>query len=229
MLVLVKPGTFNMGSKKSWDTTEKPIHAVTLSHPFYLGQFEVTEAQWQAVTGENPAKTARNPTAGNRPVVNVSWDDIQARFLAPLAKRVPPGWTLRLPTEAEWEYACRAGSAMDFCFGDDERKMPEHGWFDDNSGWKMMPVGQKKPNAFGLYDMHGNAWEWCADWQDQYREASQTDPAGPPQGSLKVLRGGCVFVRAIGCRSTHRIGLAPAKRVDMAGFRLAVSIAEPPK
>jgi formylglycine-generating enzyme required for sulfatase activity len=229
VMILIKPGTFMLGSKKPWDTREKPSHEVTLTRPYYLGQLEVTEAQWQAVTGENPAKSARNLIAGNRPVINVSWNDIHTKFLPLVAKRVPRGLTPRLPTEAEWEYACRAGSPMDFCFGDDVKLMPEYGWFDDNSDWRMMPVMQKKPNVWGLYDMHGNAWEWCSDWMDPYSEAKQIDPSGPPEGKLKVLRGGCVFVRAIQCRSTNRMGLAPTTRGDNAGFRLAVSLAEPTK
>jgi formylglycine-generating enzyme required for sulfatase activity len=136
------------------------------------------------------------------------------------------GLKFRLPTEAEWEYAARAGSTTEFCFGDDEKQLGDYAWFGENSGGTTHPVGQKKPNDFGLFDMHGNVWEWCSDWySDSYyeeckRQGTVVDPSGPRAGSFRVLRGGGWSYVAVYCRSANRYGDSPGFRDDDLGFRL---------
>ena len=167
---------------------EKPQHRVRITKPFYLGKYLVTQEQWEAVMGSNPShfKGPKNP------VEQVSWDDCQ-KFLEKLnAKSGPGAGKFQLPTEAQWEYACRAGSTTRYCFGDDESGLGEYAWYGANSGGKTHPVGEKKPNAWGLYDMHGNVWEWCQDWYDggYYANSPTDDPTGPATGSYRVFRGG---------------------------------------
>ncbi len=221
--VLIKPGTFVMGSGKRYGNTDEPAHEVTLTKPFYLGKFKVTQEQWEALVGDNPSETKNRPNAEMRPVDNVSWEDIVKKFIPKLAEKMPKGLTPRLPREAEWEYACRAGSRTLFCFGDNEVGLRDYGWYDKNSNWEAQPVGQKKPNAWGLYDMHGNMWEWCADWMGHYAEGKFTDPTGPAEGSLKVLHGGYAALSADRCRSSNRIGFASTYR-GRCGFRIAASL-----
>ena len=129
----------------------------------------------------------------------------------------------RLPTEAEWEYACRAGTTTEYSFGDDVSVLGDFAWFDDNSGSQTHPVGQKRPNGWGLYDMHGNVWEWCSDWHGDYAAGAVRDPAGPASGSIRVLRGGCWYDSAGFCRSAFRIRFYPSYRFSNYGFRLALS------
>jgi formylglycine-generating enzyme required for sulfatase activity len=172
---------------------EKPQHRVRITKPFYLGKYLVTQEQWEAVMGNNPShfKGPKNP------VEQVSWDDCQ-QFLRQAQREVGVrGGKFQLPTEAQWEYACRAGSTTRYCFGDDESGLGEYAWYDKNSGNKTHPVGEKKPNAWGLYDMHGNVWEWCQDWYDggYYANSPTDDPTGP--GSNRVLRGGSWFARRV--------------------------------
>ena len=159
---------------------------MTITKPFYLGKYEVTQEQWEAVMGSNPS----NFKGPKNPVEQVSWDDCQ-EFLDKLnAKAGGQGGKFVLPTEAQWEYACRAGSTGKFCFGDDEKQLGEYAWYDENSDSKTHPVGEKKPNAWGLYDMHGNVWEWCQDWYGAYGAEAVDDPSGPTTGSGRVFRGG---------------------------------------
>jgi formylglycine-generating enzyme required for sulfatase activity len=213
-LLLIRPGSFLMGSEKGEDN-EKPVHKVTLTKPFYLGKFEVTQRQWQAVMGANPAdfKGADNP------VEMVSWEDCQA-FLQKLAEKVP-GRTFKLPTEAQWEYACRAGSNKEYSFGDDPAKLGDYAWYLDNSASKAHPVGQKKANAWGLYDMHGNVCEWCADWYDStYPAGDATDPTGPTNGEARVLRGESWVGAATELRAANRVGTPAYYHNSHVGFRL---------
>jgi formylglycine-generating enzyme required for sulfatase activity len=181
--VLIPAGTFTMGVEES-RPDEKPVTKVTLTKPFYFGKYEVTQAQWQAVMGSNPSYYKGT----NLPVEQVSWNAAQG-FLTNLNERVS-GYHFRLPSEAEWEYACRAGSTTQYSFGDGDTALPEYGWFTGNGERKTHPVGEKKPNAWGLYDMHGNVWEWCQDWYAPYPGGEVTDPTGPATGATIVMRGG---------------------------------------
>ena len=210
-LVLIPAGSFTMG-----DASDKPAHKVTITKPFYLGKYEVTQEQWEAVMGNNPS----NFKGPKNPVECVSWDDCQ-QFLVKLnAKAGGQGGKFVLPTEAQWEYACRAGGTGKFCFGDDEARLGDYAWYSENSGSKTHPVGEKKPNAFGLYDMHGNVLEWCQDWNGTYG-AGVTDPSGPTTGSSRGQRGGGWYFSAGLCRSADRYGSAPGHRIYYLGLRVA--------
>ena len=154
----------------------------------------------------------------NRPVERVSWEDTQG-FIRKLNMREGRA-RYRLPTEAEWEYACRAGSQTSYSFGDAPPQLDAYGWYADNSGEMTHPVGQRKPNTWGLYDMHGNVWEWVQDWYGAYAPEPVTDPQGPASGSERVFRGGSWVNPAMGCRSAFRYRLAPGRRFDYLGFRL---------
>jgi formylglycine-generating enzyme required for sulfatase activity len=213
-LVLIRPGSFMMGSETG-EENEKPVHKVTLTKPFYLGKFEVTQQQWQAVMGENPAvfKGPKNP------VENVSWEDCQL-FLQELAKKIPD-MVFELPTEAQWEYACRAGSRTEYTYGDDAARLGEYAWYLGNSANKTHPIGQKKPNAWGLYDMHGNVCEWCADWySSSYTAGDATDPTGPSSGEAAVLRGESWVGLPNELRSADRVGTPTYYRNSHVGLRL---------
>jgi len=227
--VLIRPGSFMMGSEKGTDR-EKPVHQVTLTKPFYTGVYEVTQAQWKAVMGDNPVMDKSiSPSAvsigDDLPVVCVSWDDCQ-RFLEKLKEKVGAGQTGRLPTEAEWEYACRAGSKTEYCSGDDEGRLSDYAWFGGYTDNKAHPVGQKKPNAWGLYDMHGNVSEWCADRYGDYSADGATDPQGAPSGSARVYRGGSSGFPAMLTRSAYRYMFEPSNGATDLGFRLVVSAQE---
>jgi formylglycine-generating enzyme required for sulfatase activity len=216
-LVLIRPGSFMMGNEKG-DDDEKPVHKVTISKPFYLGKFEVTQEQWQAVMGSNPShfRGAKNP------VDRVSWEACQA-FIKKLNEKFAHAQvTFGLPTEAEWEYACRAGSTSRCGFGDRQSKLAEYAWFTDDAGGTTHPVGQKKPNAWGLYDMHGNVWEWCGDWYDgdYYKRSPAVDPTGPTAVTSRVLRGGSWSDPLPYCRSSYRYCLPPWFCVYCYGVRV---------
>ena len=215
--VLVSPGAFLMGSKDG-DADEKPVHKVTITKAFYMGKYEVTCEQWNAVMGSLPEETGEP----DDPVANVSWNDCQ-EFIKRLNQE-QPRYMFRLPTEAEWEYACRAGSKTQYCFGDDENGLDEYAWHSANSGVAANPVGRKKPNAWGLHDMHGNVWEWCQDWKaaGYYIHSSEKDPAGPPTADARVIRGGSWFVEPGSCRSANRSGSAPEYANLDLGFRVVV-------
>jgi formylglycine-generating enzyme required for sulfatase activity len=210
--VLIPAGTFQMGSSDSDAYADKPVHTVRLTQPFYLGKYEVTQSQWQAVMGNNPSKFTGDP---NRPVENVSWDDVQ-EFIRRLNTR-EGGATYRLPTEAEWEYAARAGTTTHWSFGDDESQLGRYAW--DYDG-ETHPVGQLQPNPWGLYDMHGNVGEWVQDWYGHYASGTAVDPAGPSSGSERVTRGGCWFGPTSHCRSADRAFTPPGIRVNRLGFLL---------
>ena len=203
--------------------------SVTLTKPFELGKYEVTQGQWKSVMGTEPWDGQDNVKADKDcPATYVSWDDA-TEFCETLteierkAGKLKADEEYRLPTEAQWEYACRAGTTTAFSFGDDESKLGEYGWFDGNTGSEKdaHKVGMKKPNPWGLHDMHGNVWEWCSDWADSTLQGG-TDPVGPEEGSLRVGRGG--WGRDPGrCRSADRGGIDPSLRNDSLGFRVARS------
>ena len=219
-LKLLPAGTFVMGSdSRKTHQSDKPAHRVTLTKPFYIGVHEVTQEQYEQVMGENPSHR-RGP---QNPVENVSWEDAVefCRRLNELPAERESGRIYRLPTEAEWEYACRAGTVTAYSFGDDEPQLGEYAWFRSNSDDMTHVVGQKKPNTWGLYDMHGNVWEWCQDRYDGYPSGAVTDPSGPSSGSLRVNRGGSWRNSAWGCRSSIRDGNVSMLRFNVLGFRLA--------
>ena len=218
-LTLLPMGSFTMGDAAG-SSDEKP-HRVTLTRPFYVGVYEVTNAQWKKVMGSVPS----NWKDDDRPVEQVSLDDAVefCRKLSELPAERRAGRVYRLPTEAEWEYACRAGTTTKYSFGDDESLLGDYGWFDGNSGKQTHPVGLKKPNAWGLYDMHGNVWERCSDWYGDYPDGAMTDPKGPSSGSYRVYRGGSWDSSAGFCRSAFRYGYFPSSHFSGLGFRLALS------
>jgi formylglycine-generating enzyme required for sulfatase activity len=220
-LVLIPAGSFTMG-----DDTEEPAHKVTITKSFYMGKYEVTQAQWEAVMGQNPSRYRKFKKVNN-PVEQVSWEACQA-FLKKLDEKFGKfAVKFRLPTEAQWEYACRAGSTSKYSFGDQGSDLGEYGWFEGNSlvvgfGRCPHPVGEKKPNAWGLYDMHGNVSEWCADWYDggYYKESPPDDPSGPSSGSSRVVRGGSSGDFALDCHSAFRFCLWPASEIYICGLRV---------
>ena len=220
-LVRISAGSFMMGSpddEKDRGSNEGPQHRVTITQDFHMGQSEVTQAQWEAVMGSNPAK---NYGVGNDyPVYDVSWNDCQ-EFINKL-NELGQG-TFRLPTEAEWEYACRAGTTTRFYWGDDPSysEIGKYAWYRDNSGSKTHGVGQKIPNQWGLYDMSGNLWEWCQDWySDSYPNFDQVDPTGPLSGSSRVLRGGSWYSGTWNLQSAYRHWDPPSDWFDSIGFRV---------
>jgi formylglycine-generating enzyme required for sulfatase activity len=225
--VLILPGTFTMGTEngESW---EKHEHQVTITKPFYMGVYEVTQEQYQAMMGKNPSQF----TGKTCPVELLTWENATA-FCQALSQKT--GKTARLPTEAEWEYACRARTRTRFTFGDDDAGLAEYGWCEGNCDGKTHPVGQKRPNAFGLFDMHGNACEWCSDWlADSYDPPDGSivnmkvvDPTGPIFGNKRVLRGGSWADRPAACRSAARGGGEPDRRNDGAGLRVVIPADEP--
>jgi len=190
---------------------------VTLTKGFWMGKYEVTQEQYQQMIGMNPSefKDKKNP------VEMVSWHDAKA-FCETMTARV--GETVRLPTEAEWEYACRAGTKTRFYTGDSRKDLAKAGWCRENSGGKPHPVGQKMPNGWGLYDMHGNVVEWCWDWfgADYYGESPAADPTGPRSGKTRVRRGGN-WKDWSGPRSAHRGGNPPDTTYIKQGFRVVLS------
>ena len=214
----IEPGTFQMGSTNG-DADEKPVTQVTLTKAYWLGKTEVTQAQWSALMGSNPSHFKGD----DRPVEKVSWDEAMeyCRKLTArerTADRLPAGYVYTLPTEAQWEYACRSGTTGDYA-----GNLDSIGWFDDNSGHTTHAVGKKQANAWGLSDMHGNVWEWCADWyQEHLPGGSVTDPTSAVSGTYRVLRGGSWGGDATLCRSAVRGGGGPGYRDNNLGFRLAL-------
>jgi formylglycine-generating enzyme required for sulfatase activity len=211
---LIPAGEFQMGSANGAND-ERPVRTVRISKPFYLGIYEVTQGQWEAVMGNNPSQFKGD---ASRPVERVSWEEVQ-QFIDKLNAR-EGGTKYRLPTEAEWEYAARAGSTTAYSFGDDSSQLGKYAWFEGNAGNTTHPVGKLQPNAWGLYDMHGNVWEWVQDWYGKYAAEPVTDPQGPASGSDRVIRGGGWGHVAGFCRSAYRLHGAPGGRSDSLGFRL---------
>ncbi|MDB4532797.1 SUMF1/EgtB/PvdO family nonheme iron enzyme [bacterium] len=219
-LSVIPPGTFTIGSDDGRDN-EKPRHQVTLTKPFMLGTYEVTQDQYQRVIGTNPSKFK----GVNNPVEMVSWTDAVefCRRLSALPAEKAAGRVYRLPTEAQWEYACRAGTTTKYSFGDDESDLGDYAWYNANSRSTTHPVGGKLPNALGLHDMHGNVFEWCQDWYGAYPDRAVTDPTGTRTGSARVSRGGSWYYTAGNCRSAHRFRFIPSYRNLDYGFRVCLS------
>jgi formylglycine-generating enzyme required for sulfatase activity len=223
-LVLINAGSFMMGDDNGGDN-ERPVHKVIITKPFYLGKYEVTQEQWEAVMGDNPCQLKGR----KNPVVQVSWEECQSLLGKLNSKRDGHGGKFALPTEAQWEYACRAGSATRYCFGDTQTQLNQYGWYSTEASERQShPVGQKRPNAWGLFDMHGNVWEWCADWyNEKYYGASPTDdPTGPSSGSSRVIRGGGWADSAGSCRSVVRNDVDPGYRGGALGLRVLLVPAE---
>ena len=213
-VVPIPAGFFLMG-----DDANGPVHKVMITKPFWMGKYEVSQEQWQAVMGNNPShfKFPKNP------VENVSWEDVKI-FLGKLnGKFDRSGLKFSLPTEAQWEYACRAGNQTHLSFGDAASELGDYAWLKSNSENRTHPVGQKKPNAWGLYDMYGNVVELCADWLGGYNASPQFDPTGPRTGNCPIVRGECFKAKEDKHLTACRFG-APgiATRVDFMGFRIVV-------
>jgi formylglycine-generating enzyme required for sulfatase activity len=229
-LVWVEPGTFTMGSPATElgrFSGEGPQTVVTITKGFFMGRQEVTQGEYRAVMGNNPSRFTGDP---NRPVEMVSWDQA-TNYCARLteresaARRLPRGWVYRLPTEAEWEYACRAGKTTRFSYGDDPdyAQLDDYAWYRSNSGRTTHAVGQKQPNEWGLCDMHGNVFEWCLNLYGAYRGESATDPKGPASGVSNVIRGGSCLSAGNLCRSAYRFGYTPRNRYNYLGFRVVLA------
>jgi formylglycine-generating enzyme required for sulfatase activity len=240
-LVLIPPGEFDMGSTQEeidrfvetakqrrterWYidriSSEGPRHRVKITQPFYLGMYEVTQAEFQRVMGANPSH--RTTIGGAAPVEMVSWHNAREFCRRLSEQEKTAGHVYRLPTEAQWEYACRAGTTTSYHFGDDETRLGRHGWFRVNSGKASHLVGQTMPNAWGLYDMQGNVWEICADCfgSDYYQHSPSEDPSGPPEGTHRVCRGASHRdADPILFRSAYRCYHSPDYRESNIGFRV---------
>jgi formylglycine-generating enzyme required for sulfatase activity len=218
-MLWVKPGTFEMGF------SDKTRHTVTLTEGFYLGQYEVTQSQWEKVKGNNPSWYK----GGDRPVERVSWTDVTS-FCDKLtaseraAGRLPARMTYQLPTEAQWEYACRGGTKTTFSFGD-ELTAKDANYAYDGFGTGLQrtsDVGKYPANGWGFHDMHGNVLEWCADWYGAYPTGAVSDPVGPADGSARVARGGSWYITANLARSAYRLRHVPAFGDYSLGFRLSL-------
>lgn len=223
--VTIPAGTFVMGGDpvgEQADENETPRHPVTFEKPFLMGCCPVTQTQWVAVMGENPSHFPGD----ENPVETVSHDDA-SRFIDAL-NRLEKCRLYRLPTEAEWEYAARAGSQSTYCFGDRKAQLAEYAWFRNNSDGRTHPAGRLTPNAWGLYDMHGNVHEWCADWFDRtyYARSPDRHPTGPEAGVARALRGGDWGSEDWYCRSAIRSLSSPQRRSNRVGFRM-VRLTEP--
>lgn len=230
-MVLIPGGRFVMGDA---DEIDAPPHEVVLS-PFYMDKNLVTQAEYERVIGENPSRWK----GGDNPVEQVRWSDaVKYCNKRSELEGLQPCYDLetwqcdfevngyRLPTEAEWEYACRAGTKTAYYFGDNESKLSDHAWFEDNAGGKPHPVGSKPANPWGLYDMHGNVWQWCNDFYqvDYYQQSPEKDPHGPKTGETKVVRGGAWKFSADSCQSGYRYNENPGYSdvcfgYDIYGFR----------
>jgi formylglycine-generating enzyme required for sulfatase activity len=229
-MVLIPAGTFMMGSPEA-ETTGKPLgprpnewpqHKVIISRPFYLSVYKTTQKQFEQILATNPSKFREE----NNPVDAVTWDDAAAFCEKASAKT---GKALHLPTEAQWEYAVRAGSATSYSFGTDESQLPDYSWFHDSAKGMTHPVGQKRPNAWGLFDVHGLVWEYCSDYYaDSYKASDSTDPAGPGSGVTHTARGGTYGSRPMFVRSAIRMASPAADAgkdlLSRFGFRVAMDL-----
>ena len=215
-VVKIEAGSFSMGSDNGGEE-ERPVHRVTIPRPFFLGVYEVTQDQWEAVMGNNPSQFK----GGNHPVEQITWAECQM-FLQKLSG-MNTKWDFRLPTEAEWEYACRAGTTTKFFFGKTDSALGEYAWCGANSGKKTHPVGQKKANPWGLFDMYGNVWEWVQDRDHANYEGAPNDGSAWESvgGRHHIVRGGSWDDPAKFCRSSSRPQYYPAEKSLRYGFRVA--------
>ncbi len=211
-MIWCEPGTFKMGSPptETGRFEDEAQHVVKITRGFWLGKYEVTQRQWESVMHSNLSRF-KGP---DHPIENISWHDCMTFVRRVRSEAKIP---VRLPTEAEWEYACRAGSENAIS---GNGKLPDMAWYDDNSECQTHEVGTHTPNAWGFFDMHGNVLEWCADWFS-VPTGDVVDPKGPPSGSFKMLRGGCWFFYERDCRSAYRLKRDPTLRNCIFGFRLA--------
>ncbi|MCX7106437.1 MAG: formylglycine-generating enzyme family protein [Methylococcales bacterium] len=222
--VKIEAGCFLMGKDtdlKESSPVESPQHRVCIEKPFYLGETEITQKQWETIMGSNPSKSK----ALYKPVEKVSWNDAQD-FIKRLNNQ-EEGNLFRLPSEAEWEYSARAGSKSLYYFGDKQKELTTYAWFgDEGYGGASHEVALKKPNAWGLHDMHGNVWEWVQDWYDPnyYQSSPEKDPKGPDVGQYRVYRGGSWVGKNVNLRSSIRYSGLPSSRTGDIGFRLARDI-----
>jgi len=216
-MIFVKGGSFMMGSNKG-ENDEKPVHSVTLGD-FYIGKYEVTQKQWTGVMGNNPSTFSG---CDNCPVEVVSWNDIQ-EFIGKLNRKT--GKNYRLPSEAEWEYAARGGNRSRGYQYSGGNNPDDFIWYSSNSDIRSHPVGQKKPNELGIYDMSGNVWEWCGDWYDKrfYFSRKIVNPKGPSRGFYHVIRGGSWNCNTQFCRVSDRSNHYPDARDYDVGFRLVLT------
>ena len=239
--VLIPKGKFSMGSpkhEKGRNTLKAKFdgeqqHEVEITKPFYLAKYPVTQEQYEAITGKNPSyfsalgggkDEVKGMETKQFPVETVMWDEAMA-YCEKISKNDKEKRKFRLPTEAEWEYACRAGTKTAYSFGDDPKGLGDYAWFLENSGFRTHPVGEKKANPWGLFDVHGNVWQWCEDRLGEYPKAAVTDPLGPERGSFRIIRGGCWLRPPRYCRSANRHQAGPAHGRSFLGFRLAVPVA----
>lgn len=223
---LVEAGTFQMGST-SGESAEKPVHSVTISQDYWMGETEVTQALWKAVTGYSPTSDGSSWSSSyglgdNYPAYYISWNDCQD-FITKL--NAATGQTFRMPTEAEWEYAAKGGNKSQGYTYSGSNTIDDVAWYTGNSSSQNHPVAMKAPNELGLYDMSGNVYEWCSDWYSSsfYTSSAVTDPTGPTSGSYRVARGGCRGDLATFCRTAFRSADYPTYRFNYFGFRLCLS------
>ena len=216
--VLVPAGSFDMGSE-SGDEDERPVHSMRIDEPFYIAQFEVTQAQWFSVMENDPSQFTDDD---NRPVENVSWNDAQA-FITKL-NAADSAATYRLPTEAEWEYAARAGSGEAYAFGDDAAELDTYAWYANNAADTTHPVGEKQPNAWDVHAMHGGVWEWVQNRYGPYASGANRESPNPAPGIRRIIRGGSWLSPAEDCRSASRSHAHPTFRGSHVGFRLVRTI-----
>ncbi len=233
-LVFIQPGTFRMGSPNNEIgrvDNEGPQTEVTISRGFWIGKYEVTQSEYEAVIGKKPSFFAGNP---NHAVEQVNWYDA-TNYCGRLTQqeravgRIATNWAYRLPTEAEWEYACRASSSTRFSYGDDpgHTNLTKYAWYSENSDRMTHTVGQKLANAWGLFDIHGNVWEWCQDWFGVYPGGSVIDPQGPASGSSRVIRGGSWNLEGTYCRAAYRNIDDPGRWRYFTGFRVVLAAEQP--